>query len=144
METDSTLLASVDAAVASAGWITPADGAAVNWLRHLASLIDRDPEQIAKVGKLFESAMSVLGLNIAGRNVKPENPKKDVNRLDEIKKESADRLRDATNHDTTAQIEKPRRRSGGNGEPGRVAVDEMASKRGARNSKSDTGRPVGK
>lgn len=138
MSADLSLTASVERAVASAEWLTPADAAAVYWLRHLAAIIDNDPEQIPKVGKLFESAMSVLGLTIAGRSVKPENPKKDVNRLDEIKKQSIDRLRDAANHVAETQPAESRRGHSGDGRPGGNSADAVAGKRGARNRKDSS------
>lgn len=132
---NSTLLQSVDAAVSAAEWLTPADGAAVHWLRHLAQSIDQDPENIPKLGKLFESALSVLGLTIAGRSVKPENPRKVVNRLDEIKQKAIARVAESPGDDTTAS--RPVTGSGhrGDGGNGGDAVVALASKSRTRNRK---------
>ena len=73
--------------LAVAPWITPTDAANVQWAIFLASELDvcGDNRQIVALGKLYESALHVLGLNPDARSAKTEIPSEEVTPLAVIK-----------------------------------------------------------
>lgn len=84
-----TLVDEVKAAVASAPWITKADTATVALAIRLAREIEADLDP--RLGKLLVDVLSALGLTVAGRGTKPEEPAKEVSSLDVLRQRATQR-----------------------------------------------------
>lgn len=84
-----TLVAQVEAAVKAAPWITAADQATVALAVKLARELEFEVDP--RLGKLLVDVLSSLGLTVAGRGTKPQEPEREVSHLEELRKRSAAR-----------------------------------------------------
>lgn len=122
--------------LAAAPWITPTDAANVQWAIFLAAELDvcGDNRQIVQLGKLYESALHVLGLNPDARSASIETKREDVTPLAVIKEigQSVAKVAD------TEQTRKPRTRQSANSISGsdRAAVAAVAKKRSPRSTQT--------
>lgn len=82
-----TLLEALDSSLLNSSWLTPADEVSIQWAKYLAAKLDNTTElqEVAKIGKLFETVTRDLGLSIAGRSTKPDEPQREVSPLDQIR-----------------------------------------------------------
>lgn len=134
-----TLLEALDLSLANSSWLTLADEVSIQWAKYLASKLDNtlDLQEVAKIGKLFETVTKDLGLSIAGRAAKPDEPQREVSPLDQIRFKIASGESKAKSPNTTSSgvrksSPRPRStsRSSGNASVG------VAKKRSSGNSKN--------
>jgi hypothetical protein len=134
-----TLENALDSSLANSSWLTPADNVTVAWARYLARKLDGtfDIQEVAKLGKLFETVTRDLGLSIAGRAAKPDEPTKEVSPLDQIRFQIVGRESNAESPNTTSTVvRKPRPRSNGTSRSVGDTAPRMAKKRSNGNSKN--------
>jgi hypothetical protein len=114
--------------VAAANWLTDADGVTIEWAFFLADKLDRTTElaDIARLGKLFETCTRDLGLSIAGRAAKPDEPIKEKSPLDAIRKAVADRKSETKTANPKRTSAKPVKRVGSTRSSSRTAAASVA------------------
>jgi hypothetical protein len=124
------LKSALRASVAAATWLTDADGVTIEWAFFLADKLDRTTElaDIARLGKLFETCTRDLGLSIAGRAAKPDEPVREESPLDEIRKAVADRKSQAKTANPKRTSAKPVKRVGSTRTSSRTPAASVASK----------------
>ncbi len=134
-----TLLEALDSSLANSSWLTPADEVSIQWAKFLASKLDNtlDLQEVAKIGKLFETVTRDLGLSIAGRAAKPDEPRTEVSPLDQIRlqatsRESKTKSANATSTGGRKSNPRPRSTSRSSGN----ATSGMAKKRSVRDSEN--------
>ena len=131
------LQSSLARSLESASWLTEADSVSVAWAYYLARRLDdgAEPGDVARYGKLFETVTRDLGLSIAGRLGKPDEPQKELSPLDVIRQNQnpVGQSKPARKNTTSKGSGKPPARSSGTKRSTRATPVGMAKKRGSGN-----------
>ncbi len=135
------LQSSLAVSLESASWLTNADAVSIAWAFYLAKRLDEfaEPGDVARYGKLFETVTRDLGLSIAGRLGKPDEPSKELSPLDVIRQNKVQdqtpigKPKSKSPNTTSTGKRKPPARSDSTKRSTRNAPVGVAKKRSARN-----------